>query len=270
MALLNWLKGGSSKSSIFGKKPDYKSPGLSAAEATEANLANLPKAQELASKVDTYNQEEMLRLLRKTIPGIDNILKEGSNALESGLRGEVPKSVQDQLQTRSASRAIEGGYAGSGMHRNLEARDFGLTSWDITNKSMDSFSRWTQSVSQLTSPGIYNIGSSFINHQDQFNYNKLQAETAAAPDPSDRGMFDSRMGLFGMVTSGYAGGAGYANSYKPASQGGSGQANRPGSYDYLARPGPLYGDGGQGGGGGPLGGGSSWGGEGFGTGGESF
>ena len=264
MALLNWLKGGSSKSSIFGKKPDYKSAELSAAEATNANLANLPKAQELGSKVDTYNQEEMLRLLRKTIPGIDNILKEGSNVLESGLRGEVPKSVQDQLALRSASRALTGGFAGSGAARNLEARDFGLSSWDITNKSLDSASKWTQSVSQLTSPGIFNVGSAFISPQQQFDYNKLKSETDAAPDPRDRGMFDSRASLFGMVTSGYAGGAGYANSYKPASQQGS--APPPGYF--LNQEGQL----GGGGGGiaryaGLLGGG---GGSSFGSGGESF
>jgi hypothetical protein len=229
---------------VFGRRPKYQSAEDAAIQSTDANLRLLPKAEELGGKVNAYNQDQMLAMLRKSIPGYDSLTKAQSDLLASGLRGEVPADVQKQLSMRTAAKSLAGGYAGSGMARNLEARDFGLTSWDITQKSLDSTSRWTESMARLTQPALFNVGSAFISPQQQFDYNKLKADAAAAPDPKKRGNLDTHLGIFGMVTSGYAGGAGYANAYKSAtSTGGGGSANWTGgtSGNYLASSSPGYG-----------------------------
>lgn len=227
------------KAKLYGTKPVYTSPETAAAEALAANLANLPKAEELGGKVNVFNQEQIMAMLRRAIPNYDAIVGKQSELIQSGLRGEVPKDVQDQLTLRTASKAISGGYAGSGVHRNLEARDFGLTSWDITNKSLDSASRWTQSMASLTQPALFNVGSAFISPQQQFDFNKLVAETKAAPNPGARGAFDSKMAALGMMLGVY-GGAGYQNAYRPSGNSGAGAGFAP---QYLSRTGASEGGG---------------------------
>lgn len=239
-------------SNIFGKKPTYTTPTKSAAQALTGNLANLPAAEELGSKVNTFNQQQLLAMLRAANPNFDTTLGSQSDLLnqqlgviQGQLKGEVPKSIADQLQMRSAAKSLKGGFAGSEAARNLEARDFGLTSLDITNKALqsasqwvDSASRWTANTAALTQPAMFNVGSAFISPQQQFDYNKLKADTAAAPNPVTRGIFDTAMTINGELLGVY-GGPGYQGTYRPASQGGQ----------YLNSPGPLGMPSGYGGGG---------------------
>lgn len=145
------------------------------AASISGNLENFGLASELTSKANVFNVDQIMMMLRKAIPNFDAIVGKQSELLQSGLRGEVPKDVQDQLTLRSASKAVSGGYAGSGAHRNLEARDFGLTSFDITQKALSSAQSWTESMGRLTQPGLMNIGASFISPQQriaQTNYDK--------------------------------------------------------------------------------------------------
>jgi hypothetical protein len=217
---------------IFGSKPSYKTPTKSAAEALKGNLANLPAAEELGSKVNTFNQDQLLAMLRKANPNFDttlasqnDLLNQQLGVIQGQLKGEVPQSVADQLQLRDAAKAVRGGYAGSGAARNLEARDFGLTSLDITNRALqsasswvDSASRWTSNTAALTQPAMFNVGSAFISPQQQFDFNKLVSENRAAPKPVIRGLWDTAQSQMGMAMGVY-GGPGYQGTYHPASQG---------------------------------------------------
>lgn len=231
----------SRKKELYGTKPETPQFEEAAAQAIAGNIANLPEAQKLALGVNTFNQEQVMAMLRKAIPNYDAIVGKQSELIQSGLRGEVPKDVQDQLTLRSASRAISGGYAGSGAHRNLEARDFGLASWDITNKSLDSASRWTQSMASMTQPALFNLGSMFVSPEQKFNENVLRANIAAAPDPAERGAFDSKMAFAGMIMSIYGGGPGYTQGYRPN----YGSTGTSGGFtpQYLSRTGASEGGG---------------------------
>jgi hypothetical protein len=218
------------KNALFGTKPVYQTPTEAAAQALQGNLANLPAAELLGSQVNTFNQQQQLDALRRAIPNFDQIVAKQSGILQSQLAGEIPKDVQDRLQSYDAAKALSGGYAGSSVHGALNARDFGMTSLDITNKALDSASRWTTNMAQLTQPALFNVGSAFISPEQQYAHNKLVADVKAAPDPGVRGSFDSRMALFGELLGVY-GGAGYQGAYRGTTRGPAAPTTTP---QYLA------------------------------------
>lgn len=239
------------KKALYGTKPVYKSPEESAATAISANLANLPKAQELGTKVNTYNQAELMAMLRRAIPGFDERTKLSGDVLTSRLKGEFTDSELDELQLAAASRGVgRGTGGGSDFDKKDLARRLGLNRYEETQRALDSNARWNESMARLTQPALFNIGSAFVPFEAQSGFDKLVADTKAAPDPAERGDFDSRMALFGMLLGAYGGGAGYQGAYRPASQGGNTQQymqpNWTGgtSGNYLAESSPGFGSGG--------------------------
>lgn len=158
------------------------------------NQAALPAAQKLASEVNRFNQEEILKQFRNSIPNFDFKLEQVAKNYDAGLKGEIPGDVQDQVQNNAAARALAGGYGGTGMHGNLLARDLGLTSYDIAQKNMDSFSRWIGTAGQALNTPLYNVAGNFISPAQQaafdvserntrWNYNWFKAQHDAQPEP---------------------------------------------------------------------------------------
>lgn len=234
------------KAKLYGTKPVYQTPGAAAGQALAANQENLPAAERLASSVNTFNQQQQMDALRKVFPNLDKLLSLGGDILESRLGGKFSKPELDQQQLDVAQRNIGKGTAGSGLHSNDLAREFGFNRFKQTQESLDSTTRWTNAMAQLTQPALFNIGSSFISPQEQFGYNKLVSDVKAAPNPGARGAFDSKMGALGMILGVY-GGAGYQGAYRPVSQQPSApqyqQPNWTGGYsgNYLAEPSPGFG-----------------------------
>lgn len=214
---------------IYGKKPvinsiDWQS---SYAKTIADNQALLPEAQELASSVNEFNQEEILKQLRKAIPGYDSIVGKSSQIIQQQLRGEIPEDVQRAIQRNAASRNIYGGFGmGSDAGRNLEARDLGITSMQVTDRALNSAGHFIGSLKQTSTAPQFNVANMFIDPamrlQMDEERNLLIASNIAAPDPAKRGQFDSWMGLLGMVLGVYGGGEGYQNAYKPPSSYGGG------------------------------------------------
>jgi hypothetical protein len=190
----------------FGKKP--KVPEYKPVDATHeqeraiaGNLANLPGAQELASKQNQFNVQQLQSMLSSMIPGYRGIMDQQSQVIQSGLRGEMSADVQAAVQNAAASRALAGGFGGSGAHRNLVARDFGRTSYDITQQSMDSASRWLATTASMM-PGQFDASSMFIspqqrmqyafrNRENQFNRDWMKNQVSAAPDPFKAALGDA-------------------------------------------------------------------------------
>lgn len=130
-------------------------------DTVAANQAVLPEAQKLASSVNTFNQGEILKMLRAAIPGYDQMTEGAGGLINSQLKGEIPKDVSAQVQNSAAARALGGGYGGSGMHRNLMARDLGLTSLDLTQRGLDNASRWLQVMKATSVAPEFNVASMF-------------------------------------------------------------------------------------------------------------
>lgn len=105
--------------------------------------------------------------LRDRITGVNNEL----------LSGQIPEDVSMEVQRRAAAKSFYGGFAGSGMAKNLTARDLGLTSLDLTQKGLDSATRWVSAVrsgtpqfdvtSMFVSPALQ-IQTSFQEREAQF------------------------------------------------------------------------------------------------------
>jgi hypothetical protein len=218
-----WIKG---RLGGFGKKPkvpEYKAvdPAEEQRQAIAGNLANMPAAQELASKQNQFNVQQLQSMLATMVPGYHGIVDQQSKVVQSGLRGEMSDDVQAAVQNAAASRALAGGFGGSGSHRNLVARDFGRTSYDITQQAMDSASRWMATTAQMM-PGQFDASSMFIspqqriqytfmNRENQFNRDWMKNQIKAAPDPykaalGDAFIYDEKM--FQDMVVGFFGGGG--------------------------------------------------------------
>jgi hypothetical protein len=178
------------------KVPVYNpvDPTAEALAAIEGNQANLPAAQKLAASTNAFNLAQLQQMLRTIMPGYDNIQGKQSEIVQSMMRGEIPQDVQSAIVNQAASKAIGGGYGGSGAHRNLVARDFGKTSYDITQQGMDSAQRWMAQTAQMAQPSMMDVTSMFIspqqriayqfqNRENQFNRDWMANQIKAAPDP---------------------------------------------------------------------------------------
>lgn len=119
-------------------------PGVSPTQAYTESLGAMqsasPQAEDVARRQNVFNQAELDRLLGQEIPGYRSAQEQRTSNAMALLRGEIPEDVTSQVQRRTAAQALEGGYAGSGMARNLTARDLGRTSLDLQNLGAQQFS----------------------------------------------------------------------------------------------------------------------------------
>jgi len=157
---------------FFGGKPSvprFKPVNAQAeqAKAIQGNLDALPKLKEIGAETNQFNAEQLQILLRKMIPRYDEMVGRMSDNMASGLRGEIPEDVADAVFRNSAVRSLYGGYGGSGMARNLTARDLGLTSLDLTQRALDSATRWTAATSAALQPMMFNPSSMFVRPEFQ-------------------------------------------------------------------------------------------------------
>lgn len=188
--------------------------------AIKGNQQNLPGAENLASNLNTFNQQQILGMLKNSIPGFDNILGQTSKTLQSQLRGEIPTDVSRAVSDNAASRSFGVGTSGSGFSRNLTARDLGTTSLAITNNAISSSERWLSGVASMTMPQLANPSSMFItpqqridaafkNNANQWNVNWLQNQVKAMPSPveqAEAGGLEAFGSLLDSVGSSYLGG----------------------------------------------------------------
>lgn len=128
--------------------------------AVGGNIDVLPSAQSLARDVNTFNQEEIQRMLEMAMPGYSKLRDRGTQTITDFVSGRIPEDVSRAIQTRGAARATYGGFGGSGMSRNLTARDLGLTSLDLMGKGLSSAERWIQ-MSRTLAP-TFDVTSMFL------------------------------------------------------------------------------------------------------------
>lgn len=195
---------------VFGKKPVIpKRPSYEdiATRNVAFNLGLLPQASALAQ----LSTAELLKGLEAALPGYGELLKTGTRQISSQLRGELPSDVGRLVSQRAAERAVAGGFGGSGMGRNLELRDLGLTSLDVINQALPVAERWMAQAQGRTfdfSKMFLLLETAIAGAEEDFQTALLEAGIEAAPDPETRGQFDTAMTILGMAVSMY-GGEGY-------------------------------------------------------------
>lgn len=186
--------------------PDYNEVNIGEEQkkAVQGNLGMVPDLSNLAAGVNASNRKEtrlnmdqIKAMLKEAIPDLDAINQQASSNILSGLKGELPKSVQDLLENKANARSFSGGFGQSGMGKNMGLRDLGIASLDMTNRSLDSASRWISMSRQsqtLDSP-MFDMSSMFLTpaqryaaqtNEREFKFGRdwMQAKIDAAPDPT--------------------------------------------------------------------------------------
>ncbi len=153
--------------SLFATEP--KVPKFKAIDTTKeqgaavtGNIANFADISKLAGDTNTFNQDQLNKMLASAVPGYQNMLSGIGSKIGSMLNGEIPQDVTDQIGRSAAFQSLSGGYGGSGMARNLVARDLGMTSLDLINKGIDAGTRWLATARQNAVAPQFDPSSMFI------------------------------------------------------------------------------------------------------------
>jgi len=225
------------------------------AAAIAGNLANFEQGAELARKTSMADQSTLEAMLRRAIPGYDNIIKGQSALIQSRLSGELPSDVSRAVSQSAAGRAMGMGIGGSGLGRNLTARDLGITSMDIQNQGFTQALNFIQSQRSAGMVNPMSVSSMFVTpqqrmemqfaqNQAEFQRNLMQAQVAAQPDPMMAAIGGSFSNIGGMLLGGAMGGGmgggggggqqqtAFNPVYQPVNFGSSGGYYQPGSFSY--------------------------------------
>lgn len=136
--------------------------------AIAGNTAALPGLQSQASKINTFNQAEIQRMLELAMPGYAKLRDKGTATINDMLSGNIPGDVSSAVSRNAAAKSLYGGFGGSAMSRNLVARDLGLTSLDLVSKGLSSAEKWIAQARTL-SP-TFDVTSMFIRPEFQVQH----------------------------------------------------------------------------------------------------
>ena len=135
--------------------------------AITGNISALPSIENLASQYNQFNVDQTNRMLGASDPYANQIATNLSRTRLDWSRGILGKDVADQVQNLTASRAVSGGFGGSGMQDATLARNFGLTSMGLQQQAQTSEQSWLQSANSIYGPGQFNTASMMFTPQNQ-------------------------------------------------------------------------------------------------------
>lgn len=144
---------GSMKKKELSALGDY--PGLDTSKITDEALRDLekylPRDIALAQQATQANQGILNKLAEDNIPGFKERKQTQADLIDSFLRGELPDDVAQAVERRSAATGLGLGISGSGLGRNLTARDLGRTSLDLIGTGFGLIPQFQSSI-PLTNP----------------------------------------------------------------------------------------------------------------------
>lgn len=136
-------------------------------KAIKGNDAELAPLEGLATKTNQFNFDQISKFLGQAIPGLEGMKSGVQGNIDAFLKGQIPADVIAQIGNADASRALSGGYSGAGLHGNLNARDLGLTSLQLTQQGISSAESWITKMASFYEPSMFNISSMFVTPQQQ-------------------------------------------------------------------------------------------------------
>ena len=210
---------------MFGERPTVPvwnavTLGQSQTKAVGENQSALPGIENLASGVDTFNQNQLTQLLNSVMPGWSDMANQSSKNTASELKGEIPTDVSQALQSSDAAKALTGGFGGSGLSGNMTAKDLGLTSLNLMQQGQSSLESWTSMVDNMFAPGQFNVSSMFVdpqteftdtmqNQEQQFSQQWLSNQVESMANPEATGLWSMLSGMgSGMMSGGGNSGGG--------------------------------------------------------------
>lgn len=189
----------------------------------QGNLDVLPQAEQLGTRTNDFLRSERAKTL-SGIPGLGDIEGQTASNIKSWLRGELSPDVTSQVNRATNARAFEGGYQGSGMGRNLNARDLGLTSQGLQTQGVGAGETYAANEAAMRRIPEFNPASMFLDPYQSAKFNADQSAAAwnrdwlsnrvqAQPEPWQSALMSDVNGLDAYLgTTGAAAGGQYAGS----------------------------------------------------------
>jgi hypothetical protein len=180
---------------FFGGKPEVPeftqvNPNTIQEQTISGNLAALPGATKLASQVNQFNLDQILKALEFAAPGA---LGKAQTNVSNQLSGVLdPADTQSVIRNATAAGYGKGfGFGVGSIGRNLVARDLGLSVQGVKQQGLQNFF----SLAKATSAPQFDIGSMFFTpsqrlataiqqNENKFNRDWLQAQIDASPNPA--------------------------------------------------------------------------------------
>lgn len=123
-----------------GGVPSVPNPAATQAAAVSANAAALPGLAQIAAMVNAFTQNQLMQMLRSSIPNYAALSQKQSGVIGSELSGEVPQDVVSQIIQRGAERGILTGAPGSPNSSAAYLRALGLNSLGMMGQGVKDFS----------------------------------------------------------------------------------------------------------------------------------
>lgn len=162
------------------------------AATVKGNAAIADDALQLTKKIGDSTQETALEQLRKVFPNFDRVSQLVGSNIESGLRGQLPESVTNQITDAANARAFSQGLGGSPFSGAGQARDLGLTSLSRIDRSIgdaQDFIRTSQGLTSVADPSSMfltpatRLGFEQGERNAEFIRDTQAAAADASPDP---------------------------------------------------------------------------------------
>lgn len=209
----------------FGEKPKIpKLPSIDPtkvqADTISGNLANMPKAEELATAGTTANAAQIRKALEMALPGVFGQIEKNIGAQ---VRGQIPQDVAMEIQRLAAGTGFDLGVMGpvGTLGGNITPQNLGIASLDLMQAGQQNF----QSLSQPFLGAAVPVQNMWFSPQQRLSFaledraqtfqRDLMAEQVrAAPNPADVALsqeidrFFNTWAQFGMASLGGAGGMG--------------------------------------------------------------
>lgn len=132
-------------------------------KAIAGNLANFESIKTLGSKTQEALSQQIRAGIETMFPGTTGLIDASIDSIMSGIRGELPKDVENFIARKAAEQAVSTGTTGSQFASFRELRNLGLTSLARSQQSIDAALRWVTSAFQTT-PTV-DISQMFITPQ---------------------------------------------------------------------------------------------------------
>ena len=114
---------------------------VEAERALNFNLENVSKFASLADTLSQTAQKTRMDMLATADPRALELSAQVDEIASASLGGRIDSETQANLARSGAMRALQGGFAGGEMQRNLEARDLGLTALDLQNRGAELYDK---------------------------------------------------------------------------------------------------------------------------------
>lgn len=176
--------------------------------AMAGNLEIMPQAKELASQVNTFQQNENLRLLKNAVPEWETLMKQSLGVTQSQLTGQFAPGEEDALKRMGSSLGVGSGTVGSEFGK---FKTLGLTFNALEqryNQGLSSANQWLQVANNLTKTPLFDFGSSFIDPAQAAGFAQkerdVQYQNALLKwqQPSDLAIAGSGLSSFGGLLAG--------------------------------------------------------------------